>query len=177
MWISAAVVLLVALIVSGSTRVRVIIAVLLVALLATGAILRVTSEHQHNVQQTVVTPPAAPVSASAPVAAESVGIADLKMTGSGAPWEVSGTVSNKLGTQALRSVTLRITRSDCYEGALDPSGCVLLWQGDPLVEVRVPPDEHRAFVSRIWPHGTIARAKGQARDEFKVIAATADRAP
>ena len=46
----------------------------------------------------------------------------------------------------LRSVTIRVTRRDCYEGALDPSGCAMLWQDEHWIPVAVPAGQSRDFV-------------------------------
>ena len=48
----------------------------------------------------------------------------LRMSGGGAPFELRGRIANNTTDTTLRSVTIRVTRRDCYEGALDPSGCV-----------------------------------------------------
>lgn len=176
LWILFSVALLVMVIVSGSHRLRVVFAVLALTMLIIGVTVRLKSEHDHAGDPANVTPPAATISPSVQIEVSNVVASDLKMAGSGAPWELTGSIENRLPQQALRSITFRITRSDCYEGALDPSGCVVLWQGDHQIELRVPPHESRAFSSSIWPHGTAARAKGTVKDEIKVIGTIADRA-
>jgi hypothetical protein len=173
-WILFSVALLVMIIVSGSHRVRVVLAVLALTMLLIGVAVRLKSEHDHSEESSKVTPPAATISPSASVDVSNVIATDLRITGSGAPWELTGSIENRLA-QALRSITFRVTRSDCYEGALDPSGCVVLWQGDHQIELRVPVHEQRAFSSSIWPHGAVARAKGTVKDEIKVVSATGDR--
>jgi hypothetical protein len=174
-WILFSVALLVMIIVSGSHRLRVVLAVLALTMLLIGVTVRLKSEHDHAEDPAKVTPPAAVISSSASVDVSNVVASDLRMTGSGAPWELTGSIENRLASQALRSITFHLTRSDCYEGALDPSGCVVLWQSNHQIELRVPAQERRAFSSSIWPHGTAARAKGTVKDEIKVVSATGDR--
>jgi hypothetical protein len=74
----------------------------------------------------------------------------------------------------LKSFMLDITRHDCFEGALDPSGCVVRWHSRQWVEVSVPPQEARDFVTSIWERGDVTRLIGKSRDEFKVIAASGE---
>ena len=75
---------------------------------------------------------------------------------------------------ALRSVTIRLTRRDCYEGALDPSGCAKVWQDERWISITVPPAQSRDFVDVIWMHGDAPRARGTLQDTFEVIAASGE---
>ena len=56
--------------------------------------------------------------------------ANLRMSGGGAPFELRGYIVEQHSDVKLRSITIRLTRRDCYEGAVDPSGCAKLWQDD-----------------------------------------------
>ena len=74
-------------------------------------------------------------------------------------------------------MTVRVTRRDCYEGAVDPSGCVKLWQDDHWIAIAVPARQARDFVDSIWMHGNAPRARGAVHDTFEVIAAAGESAP
>jgi hypothetical protein len=99
---------------------------------------------------------------------------DLRLTGSGAPFELRGKIANRAPDVALRSVTMRLTRRDCYEGALDPSGCVTLWADEHWIALSVPPQAEREFADSIWMRGAAPRARGTVRDDFEIIAAAGE---
>jgi hypothetical protein len=91
-----------------------------------------------------------------------------------APFELRGRVVNSTSDTTLKSVTIRVTRRDCYEGAIDPSGCVQLWQDDHWIAIAVPARQSRDFVDSIWMHGNAPRARGTVQDTFEVIAAAGE---
>jgi hypothetical protein len=99
---------------------------------------------------------------------------DLRLTGSGAPFELRGRIVNRAADVALRSVTIRLTRRDCYEGALDPSGCVTLWTDEHWIAVSVPAQAARDFADSIWMRGAAPRPRGTVRDDFEIIAAAGE---
>lgn len=99
---------------------------------------------------------------------------ELRLSGGGAPYELRGRIVNKSKDSALRSVTIRLTRRDCYLGALDPTGCARLWQDDHWIAITVPANESREFVEAIWAHGDAPRARGTLQDTFELIAATGE---
>ena len=75
----------------------------------------------------------------------------------------------------LRSVTIRVTRRDCYEGAVDPSGCVTAMAGRALDRGAVPPRGSRAISSK--RSGCTAMRRDRAArcsDTFELIAATGE---
>jgi hypothetical protein len=108
---------------------------------------------------------------------EAIDASNLKLSGSGAPYVLAGTIANRAREQRLKSVTILATRRDCYEGALDPSGCVILWQDRHWVDVTVPPGEQRDFSVSIWSRGAAPRPRGDIRDEFQLVAATGETLP
>lgn len=108
------------------------------------------------------------------IAPEQVQVENLKMTGGGAPFELSGRIENRSDAQ-LKSITLLVTRRDCYEGALDPSGCVVLWQDKHWISIAVPPGEARDFSSQVWMRGAAPRSRGTVEDSFTVVAASGER--
>lgn len=100
-------------------------------------------------------------------------IESLQLTGGGAPFELSGRIENK-SDALLRSVTVLVTRRDCYQGALDPSGCVVLWQDKQWVPLSVPPEQTRDFSTSVWMHGEAPRARGTLKDSFEIVAASGE---
>ena len=99
-----------------------------------------------------------------------------QLTGSGAPWTLTGRLTNTSQLYRITSVTLNIERRDCYASAPDPSGCVLQWQGGETVFIDVPPGEWREFSSAIWLHGSLPRQRGETRDTFQIQAVDGKRA-
>jgi len=99
---------------------------------------------------------------------------NLHLSGSGAPFELRGRIANNTGDITLRSVTIRLIRRDCYEGAVDPSGCARLWQDDHWIALAVPAGQSRDFVEAIWMHGNAPRARGTMQDTFELIAAAGE---
>ena len=99
---------------------------------------------------------------------------NLRLSGSGAPFELRGRIANNTSDVTLRSVTIRLIRRDCYEGAVDPSGCVRLWQDDHWIAIAVPAGQSRDFVEAIWMHGNAPRARGTVQDTFELIAAAGE---
>jgi hypothetical protein len=99
---------------------------------------------------------------------------NLRLSGSGAPFELRGRIANNTSDVTLRSVTIRLIRRDCYEGAVDPSGCVKLWQDDHWIAIAVPAGQSRDFVEAIWMHGNAPRARGTVQDTFELIAAAGE---
>jgi len=117
--------------------------------------------------------PTSPATALQTISAESIVVDSLQLTGGGAPFEFSGRIENK-SDALLRSVTVLVTRRDCFEGALDPSGCVVLWQDRHWVPLSVPPKQTRDFSTAVWMRGAAPRARGTLEDSFEVVAATGE---
>jgi hypothetical protein len=118
--------------------------------------------------------PASPAAELRSIAPTMVAAQDLRLSGSGAPFELRGRIANNTSDVTLRSVTIRLTRRDCYAGAVDPSGCVQLWQDDHWIAVTVPAGQARDFVEAIWMHGNAPRARGTVQDTFELIAAAGE---
>lgn len=104
---------------------------------------------------------------------DQVVVENLQLTGGGAPFELSGRIENKSDT-LLRSFTVLVTRRDCYEGALDPSGCVVLWQDRQWVPLSVPSQQTRDFSTSVWMHGEAPRPRGTLKDSFEIVAASGE---
>jgi hypothetical protein len=101
---------------------------------------------------------------------------NLHLSGGGAPFELRGRIVNNSSDITLRSVTIRLIRRDCYEGAVDPSGCAKLWQDDRWIAIAVPAGQSRDFVEAIWMRGNAPRARGTVQDTFELIAAAGEGA-
>lgn len=118
--------------------------------------------------------PGSPARVSEAITPDAVRVEGLQLTGGGAPFELRGRIENTATNLLLKSVTFRLTRRDCYPGALDPSGCAILWQDQHWVAVTIPPGEAREFASSIWVRGAAPRARGTTHDTFEVVAASGE---
>lgn len=172
-WILAAIFIVIALAVPRLRPLGVVGCVVLGALLAWGMLQRVREDAPRTTQDSDRRgAPTSPAAVLQPVPLDAVAAEDLRLSGAGAPFELKGRVSNDTQDLLLRSVTLHVVRRDCYEGALDPSGCVILWQDRPWVPLSIPPGEAREFAISIWMRGAAGRPRGRVQDSFEVIAAT-----
>lgn len=172
-WILATIFILIALAVPRLRPVGIIGCILLGAMLLWGVIERLRGGHadEPDVQQRGQ--PTSPGLVLQSVAPELVVVDSLRLTGGGAPFEVRGTIKNESEAR-LRSVTLLVTRRDCFEGALDPSGCVVLWQDRHWMQIAVPPGEARDFSTSVWMRGAAPRARGTFEDAVEVVAASGE---
>ena len=120
--------------------------------------------------------PSSPAAQLGSVPVESVRLDGMRLTGGGAPFELHGRITNETRDMLLKTITIRLTRLDCYEGALDPSGCEPIWQEQHWTTVSVPPQQSREFASSIWRRGGAPRARGTVHDRFEIVAATGEAA-
>lgn len=153
--------------------VRVIGGVLLAGLIVFGVILRLVNEPGPDSERQRGSP-TSPTAAVAAIPLDSLKVDDLKLTGGGAPFELRGTVENLSDDTRVRSFTIRIVRRDCYEGALDPSGCAVVWQDQHWISLSVPAQSQRNFASSFYARTPVSRVRGTLRDEFKLVAATGE---
>ncbi|MBM0105086.1 hypothetical protein JM946_10010 [Steroidobacter sp. S1-65] len=107
------------------------------------------------------------------IAPEQVVVDNLQLTGGGAPFELRGRIENKSDV-LLKSVTLLVMRRDCYPGALDPTGCAVLWQDRHWISIAIPPGQARDFSSSIWMRGAAPGARGKVQDSFALVAASGE---
>jgi hypothetical protein len=177
-WILATVCILVALTNPRLRPLGVVGGVVLCGMLAWGMVQRLRGE---DARETAAIPergrPSSPAAAPRSIPLTMVTAENLRLSGSGAPFELRGHVVNNASDTNLKSVTIRVTRSDCYEGAVDPSGCVKLWQDDHWIAIAVPARQTRDFVDSIWMHGNAPRARGTLQDTFELIGATGESTP
>jgi hypothetical protein len=170
-WAFAASVLILILTITISNRgiVRVIGGVVLAALLVIGLTQRLRTGTMPEGERGK---PASPAAAVAAVPLEAIDAEDLKLSGSGAPFELRGTIRNSSAGTRLQSLTLRIVRRDCFEGALDPSGCAIIWQDQHWLRVDVAPRSEQKFAASFYAHTNVPRGRGVIKDEFRIVAAT-----
>lgn len=119
--------------------------------------------------------PRSPATVVQVIAPDQVVVDNLQMTGGGAPFELHGRIENK-SDALLKSVTLLVTRRDCYAGALDPSGCAVLWQDRHWISIAIPPGQARDFSSSVWMRGAAPGVRGKVQDSFEVVAASGEMA-
>jgi hypothetical protein len=172
-WAFAASILILLLTITISNRgvVRVVGGILLAVLLVIGLAQRLMNRGgpDPDGQRGKPSSPAAAISA---VPLDEIRVTELTLNGGGAPFELRGTIANTSADTRLRSVTLQITRKDCFEGAIDPSGCVTIWEDRHWVPVDLSPQTERKFVDSFYARGGVLRGRGAVQDEFKLIAAT-----
>jgi hypothetical protein len=174
-WILAAVFIVIALTHPRLRPLGIVGCIILGTMLAWGMVQRLRSEDPSQAPAAQQRgKPASPATALRSVPLTMVVAQDLGMSGSGAPFELRGRIANNTNDVMLRSVTIRVTRRDCYEGALDPSGCVRLWQDEHWIAITVPAGQSRDFVEAIWMHGNAPRPRGTVQDMFELIAATGE---
>lgn len=168
-WFLAATFLLIALAVPRLRPVGIVGSVILVLMLGWGMLERLRGTEADTGPERGR--PSAPTSAVHSFPLEDFVSEDLRLAGNGAPYELRGRIVNKSSGLRLRSFTAVVTRRDCFEGALDPSGCVVLWQSRQWVEAAVEPGESRDFASQFWTRGDVPRARGSVRDDIAIVAA------
>jgi len=175
-WAFIAVIALSLLAITLSSRgvVRAVGGVLLAGLLVFGLVLRLANEPGPDPDQRGK--PTSPAAAVTSIPLDAIKVADLKLTGGGAPFELRGTIQNLSGDTRVRSITLRIVRRDCFEGALDPTGCAVIWQDQHWIPVNVPPDAERKFDASFYARAPVSRLRGTMKDEFRLVAASGEPA-
>ena len=176
-WILATIFIVIALAVPRFRPVGIVGCVLLGAMLTWAVVQRLrvpADDDRPQVQQRGR--PTSPAATQQVIALDLVQVDGVKLTGSGAPFELRGRFENK-SDALLKSVTLLVTRRDCYEGALDPSGCAVVWQDRHWISIVVPPGEARDFSSQVWMRGAAPRTRGTLKDSFEVVAASGEIPP
>lgn len=174
-WILAAVFIVIALSQPRLRPLGVVGCVVLGTMLAWGIVQRLRNEDASQAAAAQQRgKPASPAAEPRSVPLTMVAAENLHLSGGGAPFELRGRIANNTSDVTLRSVTIRLTRRDCYADAVDPSGCVKLWQDDHWIAVGVPAGQARDFVEVIWMHGNAPRARGTVQDTFELIAATGE---
>lgn len=171
-WIAAAVVLILLLAVPRARPAAVLGCVVLGAMLAWAVVQRWNEPGTAVVSERGR--PTTPAQQLQALPVETLEVSELTLSGGGAPYRLSGRVTNGSDTLRLKSLMVDIKRSDCHAGALDPSGCAVRWRARHWVEVTVPPHETRAFEVAIWARGEAPGQVGTVRDDFEIVAATGE---
>ncbi len=168
-WILAAILLIVMLAVPRLRPIAIVGLVILGAMLAWGVFGRLRTADPD--QQPARGRPTTPAAALSAFPVDQIQLENLRLGGGGAPFRLTGTVGNQSTNLLLKSMMLDITRRDCHEEALDPSGCTLLWQTRQWIDLAIPPEEARNIAISIWARGDATSAVGVVRDEFKIVTA------
>ena len=175
-WILATVFILIALAVPRLRPVGVIGCILLGAMLLWGVVERLRGGNEDEPQVQQRGRPMSPGTVLQTIPLDQVAVGNLQLTGGGAPFELSGRIENK-SAALLKSVTLLVTRRDCFEGALDPNGCVIVWQDRHWLPLSIPPSQARDFSTSVWMRGAAPRGRGTLKDSFEVVAASGELVP
>jgi hypothetical protein len=173
-WILATIFIVIALAVPRYRPIGVVGCVLLGAMLTWGVVQRLRApvdDDQPRVQQRGR--PTSPAAALQVIAPDQVLVDGMKLSGGGAPFELRGRIENK-SDALLKSITMLVTRRDCFEGALDPSGCTVLWQDKHWISIVIPPGEAREFSSQVWMRGAAPGGRGTLKDSFEVVTASGE---
>ena len=177
-WILATVFIVIALVVPRLRPIGVVGCIILGAMLSWAVVQRLRGndgdDDEPKVQQRGR--PSSPAAAVQTISPELIGVDTLQLFGSGAPFELRGRIENN-SAALLRSITVLVTRRDCFAGALDPSGCAILWQDRHWVSLSIPPQQARDFSSSVWMRGAAPGGRGTVKDSFEVVAATGELAP
>lgn len=174
-WILAALCLLIALTVPRLRIPAIVGCVLLGLMLAWGMIQRWRGpEPSTSAAAPMRGSPMSPAVVLGAFPVESVKASELRLTGSGAPFQLRGRVANESTAGELRSITVLVVRRDCHAGALDPSGCEPFMQNQQWIALTVPPQQEREFAVSFWAHGSAPRPRGTLQDTFKIVAATGE---
>jgi len=174
-WLLALVLVIVAISIVGIRRVGLAVALALGALLILAIVRRLTTEPMPDAdlaRQQLPSTPGVPV-VSVPL--DAVQALGLELSGSGAPFDFSGRIVNSSTELTLASITFNLERLDCYEQALDPSGCEVLWRGEKTVYLTVPPGEERRFAIAVWARDSVPKARGNRRDVFEIATVSGRR--
>lgn len=169
LWVPALILLVVLTLILGIKRIWTVLGLVVVCLFAIAVFRRLTTAPEEAVEKPPTFTPAAAIES---LPADQAQADDLSISGSTAPWAFRGTIINHNKEHTLLSATIRITRRDCFEGALDASGCVVLWEGSKRVNLEIPPGQQQQFLEAISPHGSVTRAQGTLKDEFQLTGLT-----
>lgn len=109
-------------------------------------------------------------SAVASMPVTSVQLLDLRLSGDGAPWLLSGSLLN-VSAAALKSIELQIVRWDCPTATSPISECQMLWQGQHIIRKPLMAGGNAKLDERFYSHESAPRPQGVTRDQFTVTAA------
>lgn len=113
----------------------------------------------------------APVAISTLIPAQSVLLNSVVLSGNGAPWRLVGELTNQAKV-TLREVKLVIERRVCKRAEQAFEECLLLWQGEDTLQVKIAPNQTHPFDVNVWSHDPVPAPEGLVRDRIQVVAAT-----
>ena len=101
---------------------------------------------------------------------EQIQLTSPVLTGDGAPWRLAGTLTNHAQSM-LREVRLLIVRRSCSlpDQAFDQ--CLLVWQGEHTLQIKIPTGATQSFEVSVWSHDSVPKPVGLVRDQIQVVAA------
>jgi hypothetical protein len=102
------------------------------------------------------------------VSIDTVQLIDMQLSGSGAPWQLSGRVHNANTDRVIKAFTLRVTRLDCPTITAAVEDCTRNWQGEHTVRLQLAPAATQKIDEAIWSHEAVPRLKGIARVDIVV---------
>ena len=146
-------------------RVGLILSAVLIVLMG-WQLLAPTASHLSKPPANVVSNP---VQASA-LPIEQVQLTSAVLSGDGAPWRLAGVLTNHAKVM-VREVQLLIVRRSCDlpDQAFDQ--CLLVWQGEHTLQIKIPTGTTQSFEASVWSHDSVPKPAGVVRDQIQVVAA------
>ena len=101
---------------------------------------------------------------------EQIQLTSPVLTGDGAPWRLAGVLTNHAKVM-VREVKLSIVRRSCSlpDQAFDQ--CLLVWQGEHTLQIKIPTGTTQSFEASVWSHDSVPKPAGVVRDQIQVVAA------
>ena len=107
---------------------------------------------------------------------DSLSLSHMELKGTGAPWHLSGEVTNS-GSVAVNAVKLLLIRRSCSSATTDSGECKILWQGEHTLRVSLPAGASQSFEESVWSHTPVATPAGVIRDSFQIVEIIAQTSP
>ena len=101
---------------------------------------------------------------------EQVQLTSAVLSGDGAPWRLVGTLTNH-AQGMLREVRLLIVRRSCDLPDQAFEQCLLMWQGEYTLQIKIPTGTTQSFDVSVWSHDSVPKPVGLVRDQIQVVAA------
>ncbi|MGD9841737.1 MAG: hypothetical protein AB7F79_01535 [Steroidobacteraceae bacterium] len=108
------------------------------------------------------------VSSIVTLPASAVQLSHMILSGNGAPWRLSGEVTNT-ATIDIGAVKILITRRTCDTAETELTKCKVLWQGEHTQRIKLAAGASQSFEADDWSHTPVPRQVGVLRDQFEVI--------
>lgn len=123
-----------------------------------------------TVKQSAPQPQPAPTNSvsSAAQVSRTPPIVTLRLEGNGAPWRISGSITNSSDTP-IRSITLQVERLDCPVEDSQEMDCAQVWRGQHTLRMLIAAHATVKIDESFYSHEPVPRLKGAARDDISVI--------